>query len=268
MKTNNITLNSNMVENKKIKTAPVAFKGGLGTGKKLFKDLCELTPDGTMTEKLFLVNACMFLLGGRLLKSRDKNEVRETATRDVPTIFLAVLGVPVIGNLIAKLTQRKSGFTIINKDKSIFSIKSIAISKNKLETMYTYNESLHSKFEGFMQRFDSEGGNLKKIFSSLGDEFKSKLKDFSANNKDFMKELLDKKELKQLVEDEFKKVDNNASKQAAFKRLTSQSFAGFAFTIALIGIAIPKINILITEILSKKKAMKAKEINSDKPSET
>jgi len=267
MKINNAT--PMMTNNTTKANKNVAFSGGF---PKTPKELFVLERKGNMSRYLFTLNAFVFLLGGRLLKSRDKNEKRETMTRDVPTIVIAVFGVPVVKDAVAKVFQKNSGFAILNEgsEKSKFGqwigkifnnkdtkTKTIA-SYDQLEDRYVYDSNLKSGFNGFLERLDEEGGDFKKICSSLSDEIKSKLSKFKTkNNADFLVELEKDKGLKGLIVEGFKKPSNKAVEQAKWLK-TIPTLAGFVVTLFTIGIFIPKLNIAITESINKKKKVETK----------
>lgn len=236
------------------KSQKVSFKGNLATSvKDSFSSLVKLERAGNMTRNLFVVNAFAFLLSGRLIKSRDKNEVRETATRDIPTILLAVFGVPVVEEYIAKRIHLndKNGFAICNKSaEGKTSYKSAAYSQ--LNDWYKFDDKLSSGFKGFSERLSQKGGNLKKICSKLDKNIKADLAGFSDNNSEFVNQLFDNKnvELRNKVETAFKS-GNKALDHAKWLK-TIPTLSGFAITLSLIGITIPKLNIAITERINKK----------------
>ncbi len=104
------------------KNQPAVFKGSevksLGEiTKNSFKNLVSLDRSGTMNRNLFIVNAFAFLLGTRLVTSRDNDEKREIFVRDIPSILIAVAGVPTIQTLSLKKLQPKSGFAFTDVDK-------------------------------------------------------------------------------------------------------------------------------------------------------
>jgi len=264
MKVNNITdsVNYNGFPSKK----DVAFTSFMGNTKNIIRDkYIEPTRAGSMSRNLFVTAAFAFLLSGRLIKSRDNNEKRETLTRDIPTILLAVQGVPFFEKIIAKTIQNKSGFAILNNPNNC---KDGIANGEQIKDWYKYDNQLVSGFKGFTERLSSLGGNLKKITSSLSEELKGQLKNFSEDNSKFMEELSNNKTLEQSVEKAFKEDGNNASKQASFKKALPK-VAGIVTTLGLIGIFIPNLNIFITEAISKKKkAAASKSIETVKTEQT
>lgn len=249
-----------------------------------FKSLGDFHPNklfepqraGNMSRALFLINAYVFLLGARFFKSRKviesnqpsvnnepkkrsiSNEQRETLIRDIPTILIAVNGVPFFEKKFAKVLHDKYGFAIL-KDKN--SPKDGVASGSQIEDWYKFDENLHGGIDKFNQRLDELGADLKKVTSSLSEEIKGKLSTFSNKNDEFIKKLSENQDLKKEITEAFKG-ENNAFKQASFLQ-TIPKVTGIAITLALIGIGIPKLNIFITEQVNKGK----KPTNAVKPEE-
>ncbi len=250
----------------------VSFGNILTTSRKAVLNLFEPGRAGEMGMKLFVINAYIFLLSGRLLSSRDKkgeknqkettmdyirnnNEKRETIIRDVPTILLAVMGVPWIEKFVSKRLQKSKGFAIHDIQKGKLGKKDKLgniIPKYQVGDWYIFDKNLKTGFKGFIQRLADMGGNLKKICSYLGDDIKNGTKDFSPQNDKFINQLFADKELVKEVKAAFSKSDNKAYKQAGFLKALPKVF-GFTATLLLIGIFIPKFNIFITETLHKSK---------------
>lgn len=286
MKINNVTpvINNNST---KMNSEKVPFTGLVQSCKDGLTDLFTLDRKGPMSRKLFIVNAFAFLLGTRLVTSRGKDERREIIIRDIPTIVIAVIGVPVIQNLFAGLVQKKSGFAFLEEDadkdkfaklvnKMFKQPNTKVASYSQLEDWYKFDaKNLASGFEGFTERLSKQGGNLKTIFSSLGKDIKGKLADFSGDNAEFIKKLSENgnKDLKQAIVDGFKSDKNKALKQASFLK-TVPTLIGLGLTLSIIGIFIPKLNIFITEAVNKGKKTPAhakteeKKVNSEAPSST
>lgn len=249
MKINNVTPVNNNQNNNNNKS--VAFKGGF---KDFFNkdNFLSLQRKGPMDRNLFILNAFVFLLSSRLITSRDKDEKREILLRDVPTIVLAVQGVPLVQKIVADLMQKKTGFAFLNNSNKK---RSGTVGYSQLNDWYKFDTNLKSGFDGFSKRLVEQGGNLKKIFSTLGKDYKTDLAKFSDNNDEFMKELTNNTELKARIIEGFKDGKNSALKKAEFLK-TMTSVTGFAATLALLGICIPKLNIAITEAVNKDKKSK------------
>lgn len=247
MKINNTTpivvpSSTNAPEPPKAKNNAPSFKGGA-------RDFFSLSKKGPMTRPLFALNAFAFLLGTRLVTSRDKDEVRETFVRDVPTILVAVFGVPALAKALAKGIQSKSGIAIMDKEKSD------VMSYDEIKDIYKFDEKkLSSGFEGFSERLSSLNGNLLKTYSSINEDIKKGLSGFAEDNKAFMDKLFDKSKESNHVLDQIKealKDDKNiVLKNAMFKKTLTKMF-GFGATIALAGLCIPKGNIALTNRLHR-----------------
>lgn len=229
----------------------VAFKGSFIEGlhpKKLF----TLDRSGTMSRNLFVVNAAVFLLGSRLFTSRDKDEKREVLIRDIPSIVLAVKGVPLFKDLVAKGLQSHTGFVIKEKGKDGAVGKGDATNFGRLKDLYVYDKNLDNSvgLEGFSHRLISFGGDLKKIYSELGDEIKEKLKNCT-NNDAVIGELKDKG-LAEKIKEALADAKNNRALKKAESYNSAVAMTGFACTIALMGVIIPKFNIHVTEMVHRK----------------
>ena len=237
----------------KTNNAPRSFTGAgstVGKSKNFLLDFIEPLRHGDMSRNMFMLTAFTFLLGSRLIASRDKNEKRETLLRDLPTFVIAVQGVPFFEKIVANQLQKKTGFAIL-KDPNKY--KDGLLNNNQLVDWYKYNPQLDSGFKAFSERLSNRGGNLKKIYSTLGEDVKNKLQKFSDNNKTFMEELSKDKELLKTVENEFKKPNNKAIEQAKYLRHVPK-IAGFLLTLGLIGLFIPQFNIYLTRRINKNDA--------------
>lgn len=231
------------------KYSATSFKGASNriVNSKIVKFL-EPNRKGDMSRNMFVVTAFTFLLGSRLIASRDNNERRETLLRDLPTFVLAVKGVPFFENLVGKTAQKKTGFAILQEPNNH---KAGLASYDQLKDWYIYEPKTATGFKGFSQRLSNQGGNLKKIFSYLSPEIKNKLQNFSNENDKFMSELSKDSKLQKTVAQEFAKSGNKAAEQASFLR-SMPKISGFLVTLSLIGIFIPKFNIHLTRQLNKK----------------
>lgn len=258
----------------------VAFKGDFINAFKPEK-LLELGRLGPMQRGLFVLNAFVFLLGSRLVTARDKkesktndqnlsfsertrnyirknNEKREILVRDIPTILIAVMGVPMLSKLATKGIQKSSGFAISEKlpadpKKPQKAPNATDISYAQINDWYKYDDSLASKFKGFTQRLVDNGGDLKKIFSKLGDDVKAKVTSLDKQNalssEQFHAKLFDNsaesRELLNIVEGAFK--DGNKALKHAEALKTGTNVFGLISTLLLVGLCIPKFNIFLTE---------------------
>lgn len=268
MKINNAFSPANNIQNKPNTNATRTFTGACNAatkGKSFVVNFFEPLRKGDMSRNMFILTAFTFLLGSRMIASRDNNERRETLLRDLPTFVLAVKGVPFFQNIVANTFQKKSGFAILQNPKNY---KDGLASPNQLSDWYKYNPQLESGFDGFTKRLSDQGGNLKKICSSLNENIKNNLQNFSADNDKFVGELAKDKNLQKTVELEFTKGTNKALQQASYLK-SMPKIVGFIATLSLIGIFIPKLNIHVTREINKNKA-KAQNIetNNSNPNKT
>lgn len=256
---------SNATASFKPKNSSPSFAGAgsaIGKGKEFAIEFFEPQRAGNMSRNMFLLTAFTFLLGSRLIASRDNNERRETLTRDLPTFILAPKGVPFFEKIVANQLQKRNGFAILQNPNKY---KEGLADGGQLADWYTFNPQLESGFKGFSERLSNQGGNLKKIYSALGDDVKNKLKNFSDDNKTFMQELSKDKELHKTIENEFKNTGNKAYEQAKYLRHVPK-IAGFMVTLGLIGIFIPQFNIHLTRSINKDdaRAQRASKAKIDK----
>jgi len=266
MKINNATPN---LTSNRINKNLVTFSAS-SPAKSTFKKLFDLERGGNMPRDLFLVNCFLFLIGGRVLRSRDNNEKREVLVRDVPTIAVVALSIPVIQKRLAKYMQENKGFALTTKEqKSHGAIKEWVAKKlglslktedqkvassGQIKEWYQFDEKMATGFDGFINRLSEHGGNLKEIFSRLDEETKSKLANFSENKKTFIRQLAENKDLKASIAKKFTSDSNKALEQAHFLH-TIPTLLGVGITLSLIGMFIPKFNIFMTAKINKKDAM-------------
>lgn len=255
MKINNVTSNNCTTKsNKNVSFSGLNYANFAQKCKTVAKDLFEPQRSGGMSQNLFTLNAFVFLLGGRLVKSRDGNEKRETLTRDIPTILLAVYALPLLAKRIASGIQTKTGFAILNDSKDF---SKGLIDCEKVSDWYTFDKNLKTGFKGFVDRLVDRGANVKKVVSqlSLSKKMKEIVKNSSDDNAKFIDELFKNEALNKQVQTKFAKEGNGAFKQASFVK-NSSKLAGLVITLGLIGIFIPNLNILITELVNRGKGVK------------
>lgn len=255
----------------------VAFGGVLDGWKP--SNLLDLSRQGTMKGNLFIANAFVFLLGSRIITSRDKDERREILIRDIPTIILAVMGVPWLEKGIAGTIQKASGFAITESSKNTDGIINAirkrlnkpakerittkTVNYSQLEDWYKFDNNIPEGMKGFSKRLDFLGGDLKKIYSHLGEEVKSAIAGCK-DNKAVIDKLAEDKGLADKIAGMIGKNNPIMNKAKFFKTLPT--ITGFAGTLLLIGLFIPKMNIFLTETLHKNK--KAKEPQEENISKT
>lgn len=220
--------------------------------KNFFKQITKFICDKSLTLRQKIKRFFDFF--------REKNEIRETIVRDVPTIIIAVSGVPFIAKKSAKFIQNKTGFAICEN------IKNGAAKYSQIEDWYKYDENIALGFKGFSERLKNLGGNLKEIYSSLDSNMKEQLKGLSDNNDEFIKQLNQKRDLLKILETEMAKSGNKVLQQALFLKNATE-FIGFGLTFILLGLCIPKLNIFITESLHKNKKEEAQKTDTPNPAE-
>lgn len=240
------------ISNASVSKNKIAFKGTFLNDLRHPSELLNLDRSGTMSRNLFIVNAFVFLLGSRLFTSRDKDEKREILIRDVPSIVLAVIGVPFFKKIIAKGLQLQTGF-VINEKKDGKPAKGDSTTYSRLEDLYVYDKNLDKSvgLKGFSDRLSSFGGDLKKIYSELSGEIKEQLKDCGdKNNTEVINKIKDKG-LAEKIKEALTDAKNNKALKKAETYNSAVAMTGFACTIALMGFIIPKLNIHVTEKVHK-----------------
>lgn len=263
MKVNNAT--PNVIPT--IRPKQTSFKGRLTNFEKIpvLKNIGFLDRNGSLTQKLFFINAFAFLLGGRIVTARDNNEKREIITRDIPSILIAVYGITSLEKVFAKQMQKLTGFAIGTKpDKNNFKGRhTLEVAKeSQIKDWYILDKNLAGGLNSFSERLSNQGGNLKKIYSRLSDDIKAKISNFSDDNDSFMKELNKNKALSEDVTKAMSETSNKAHIHASFLK-TTPKILGLGVTLGLLGIFLPKFNIYLTEKLNSI-VKPAEGINKDK----
>lgn len=241
------SLNATPITKNNNRTLTPAFKGFIESCKP--KQLLDLDRAGTMGHNLFILNAFVFLLGTRLLTSRDKDEKREIVIRDIPSIIIAVAGVDSITKAASKWFHKNKGFAIMNQGKEGTTLEGVTYSQ--LKNWYTYDTNLDSStgLKGFSERLSTLGGKLQTIYSSLNDEIKGKLANCK-DNKEVIDTFTKDKNLGEQIKKALLDPKNNALKKAEMLK-TWPTLIGFTLTLTLLGLIIPKTNIFITEKINK-----------------
>lgn len=257
MKVNNLNATpSPVVKNNNAKNIP--FKGLIEDLKPT--NLFKLKRGGPMGANLFILNAFAFLLGTRLITSRDKDEKREILVRDIPSIVIAVVGVDTIEKKTAQWFHKNKGFAIMDKNGEG---KLEGVKYSQLKDWYTYDKNLDSStgLKGFSERLSNLGGKLQTVYSSLGDDIKAKLANYK-ENKDVIEKITQDKTLGEQIKSALSDAKTNKALKKAEMLKTWPTIIGFALTLSLLGIIIPKTNIFVTERINKKR--KAEELAAQK----
>lgn len=238
----------------------VSFSGNRSKdGNKIFNwvaDKCNVGSKGDLSRNMFLVISSIFMVGARFKDSRGNDEKREILTRDIPGILLAVGGAPIVNNAMAYATTKKTGIPIIQftkeNEKNIENAK--FASQKQVKDWYTKFDELKNPLITFSETIEKHGGNIKKVMAKLGlgEELKAIHNSENATNKEIIESLKtaqsDKTKAFENFEKALKKVNSdNVVFKFAQKAQASVKIAGILLTAALLGIIIPRLNIIITK---------------------
>ena len=160
----------------------------------------------------------------RLLATRDKDELRESLTKDT----LGFLSWLVLGDIVNKMTAESLDKTVMNRTKDV---------ANKGYFGRIFNSSLKTRDEVLVETLSKNGIATVKE-NGVAKTFKEMLKDLNGINNEQVKKLAKKK----------------------LGTLNKAQAAGYLFSGLVLGLGIPNLNIYITNALDKKrKAAKAAE---------
>ena len=219
----------------------IAFKGGIGgaIGKGLEGLFGNLEYEGIWPVLSQMKLVYVFTVSGRLLASRDKNELRESATRDIFGYFNWL----VLGGFVGKLAA-------------------MAFDKYNNKGSFLVNTTPKPEGEGFMNSIKktSVGTFLFRRKVKSHSEIKDYVKYLEELKAKVLKGLIPEHMKEQLKEDlkNLEKVDNFADME---KRLLHQKnfavFAGLLYSCLALGIGIPLLNKYTTD---KKRARELAEL--------
>ncbi len=159
----------------------------------------------------------------RLMSARDKDELRESLTKD----FLGYCSWLLLGNYVNKVVAGAMNKSVINLNSN--DAKKNIFSRSLKATLKTRDEVL-------IQAFKEHGISTVKE-NNVAKTFKEMMKDFKNTDK---------------ISKEAKKVIKKK-----LSALNWAQFAGYAFSGAILGFGIPNLNIYITNTLDKKRKAKA-----------
>ncbi len=155
----------------------------------------------------------------RLMSSRDKDELRESLTKD----FCGYLSWLVLGDIVNRLVAEKLNNSVMNRTKAV---------ENKGFWSRAFNSTLKTRDEILVETLAKNGISTNKEVDgkTIAKTFKEMMQDLNG-------------------------IKNEAVKKAAKKRLSTLNkaqFAGYAFSCIVLGLGIPNLNIYITNKLDKK----------------
>ena len=247
------------------KKKDVSFSGSSNFSKGFdkFADKCNIGQNGSLTRPAFLAISSLFMIGARFFKSRGEDERREVLTRDVPGITLAVYGAPVLNSGLAYLVTKRTGIPILQyAEKLDRNLKNASFASQKqVKDWYSSLKELKNPLITFSETIERNGGNIKKVMTKLGLE--SKLKDITGKDDATNKEIIDsfkklqseKSEKFSNFEGEIRNIaDDNKVLKIAKNTQAAVKVSGILFTAALLGIILPRLNILTTKKKYQQKA--------------
>ncbi len=221
--------------------------------KSYMKDnFTQLNKSGPMARGMFVLNAFTFLLGSRIVTARDADEKREIVIRDIPTVLLSVLGVPMIEKTAAKVINKTTGFAVNQKYDVLkeWYQNGKTVMKNGKEVIENVTD-----FNAFSKRLSDQGADIKKVYSTLSSEIKDSLAEMKGSNEEIIKSITNKKGLPEKIQEALKSAENGALKKANSLKTATKAL-GFGLTLGLIGLLIPKVNIAITKAIHKNDSAK------------
>ncbi len=259
------------------KTANPSFGAGTPlTAQSVFDKLgkwCNVdNRTGALTRWAFLVVGGVFMLGSRYFESRDKDEKREVLTRDIPGVALAAFGAPLINDAIAAHITKKSGIPIAQTvDKTslwdstkVIGEKSKFTTQKQIKDWYSELSKLDNPLVNFTKTISKNKGNIQKVMEKLGLQNQLKAITGATENGKIIEAIEQAQRNKtgafSTLENSIKHLkDDNSVFQFAKKRQAQIKLGGIALTAALLGLLIPRMNIIITnnKYTDKNKAKRA-----------
>ena len=190
----------------------------LGTGLKGFMDKMAFKGFWPTISQLKGIYGLTII--SRLLAARDKDELRESLTKDT----LGFLSWLVLGDFVNRITAEGLDKSVMNRTNDI---------ANKGFFKRVFNSSLKTRDEILIESLASKGTSTTKVENGkiLAKTFKELMNDL--NN------IADKEFVQQT--------------KKRLKTLNRAQLAGYAFSGLVLGLGIPNLNIYITNKLDKKK---------------
>jgi len=238
----------------------VSFSGNhSGNGGKLFNwaaERCSLGNKGDLTRNMFLAISSIFMVGSRFKDSRGNDERREVLTRDIPGVLLSCYGAPILNSAMAYMITKKTGIPIIQfAEKQAQNIKNAKfISQKQVKDLYTKFGELKNPLITFSETVEKHGGDIKKIMNKLGlaGELKAIHGNEGATNKEIIESLkkaqsANSHEFETLERGLTKLTEDNKVFKFAQKAQAGVKIGGILFTAAILGVIIPRLNIVNTK---------------------
>lgn len=213
------------------------------------KEQINISSNGSLTRAMFFLVGVTFMLGGRLVKSRDKDEAREVVTRDVPAVFLSVAGAPFLNKAMAYGMTKLSGIPIMTLGES-GKIGSASLATQK-QIIDWYSDLGENALVNFSKTVDKNGGNLTKAFKKLGFTDKLTAITTSKDNKEILNAIND---AKANGTDAYKNLEtamkglgkDNALVKFAKNSQAGVKLTGLALMAGILGYFLPHLNIVVT----------------------
>lgn len=244
----NYNVYSNRPKQNNIKNDNVNFSG---KGFDWIANQCKIESNGSLKRLTFFAVALAVMVGARFKKARGEDEKREVLTRDVPAVYIAAYGAPVLNNALAYAATKKTGIPIAQftegKPKGIRNAS--FVSQKQVKDWYSGFEKLKDPLITLSETIQRHGGNIKKVMEKL--ELDKELKAISegSSNEEIMEALKKAKgsEGFNILEGKIKELkDNNKVLTMAKNIQGSIRMAGIAVVVAILGFALPRLNIVTT----------------------
>ena len=248
----------------------VVAKVGSAIPKKL-SDVFEMTNSGGLDRiPLFLV-ALVFVLGARLVKSRDAHERREVLTRDGVTVGSSFFAVPVVKNWMARGLDKISKIPTASDNTKLFSLTDFSL--DNLKNWYSNADKMPEKVLTMAKNIRDRGGDVAKAFATLGEEGRKNIQVLLAGKEHTSENIINAltdaaKKTKNFTVDDgvLKPACDNLTKmlsagdnplvKAAQRLKALPNLASIVFVTTLLGWGIPAFNIYFTRNKLKNKGAK------------
>jgi len=236
----------------------VVQRAGTTIGKLIpekLGDFFEMNQGGSIGRIPLVVLSIFFVLGARFVKSRDNHERREVLTRDGLTIGTAMLGVPVLKNLMSKGIEKITKIPMSDKPDKFFHLDDWGI--GNVKNWYSKADQMENGALSLAEFIKNRGGDVSKAFAKLDDTAQGYVKTILNGAENTSDNIING--LKTAVTSQ----DSNI--KSAFDNLTTTlsnaenglcksaqrwkalpAFAGIALITALLGWGIPAFNIALT----------------------